>query len=123
MGQNFYKLICVITRERICVSQFDPTLFNHTTYSAKRWRGKLWRIGNFKNLAGKTLVNCNELSLSSSIKTCHLRATLKLKPQSLILSIDCIDSGVYTIYVLSSCVALNGVCICIVKCGEGTPQI
>ena len=34
---------------------------------------KLWRIGNFKNLAGKTLANCNKLSLSSSIKTCHAK--------------------------------------------------
>ena len=23
---------------------------------------KLWQIGNFKNLAGKTLANCNKLS-------------------------------------------------------------
>ena len=26
--------------------------------------GKLWRIGNCKNLVGKTLANCNESSLS-----------------------------------------------------------
>ena len=48
--------------------------------------GKLWRIGNFKNLVGKTLANCNESSLSSSIKTHHSHAMLNLKPQSFILS-------------------------------------
>ena len=47
---------------------------------------KLWQIGNFKNLAGKTLANCNKLSSSFSIKTCHWYATLNLKPQSFILS-------------------------------------
>ena len=27
-------------------------------YSAKWWQGKIWQIGNFKNLAAKTLANC-----------------------------------------------------------------
>ena len=35
---------------------------------------------------GKTLANCNKLSLSSSIKTCHLHVMLNLKPESFILS-------------------------------------
>ena len=35
--------------------------------------GKLWRIGSFKNLVGKTLANCNESSLSCSIKTRHAK--------------------------------------------------
>jgi len=41
--------------------------------------------GNFGELVtlriwwGKTLANCNELSLSCSIKTCHLHAMLSLK--------------------------------------------
>ena len=48
--------------------------------------GKHWQIGNFKNLAGKTLANCNESSLSSSIKTCHSHATLNLKLRSFTLS-------------------------------------
>ena len=45
-----------------------------------------WQNGNFKNLAGKTLANCNKLSMSSSIKTHHWHATLNLKPQPFILS-------------------------------------
>ena len=40
--------------------------------------GKLWRIGNFKNWMGKTLANCNELSLYS-IKRRHSHAHAKLK--------------------------------------------
>ena len=47
---------------------------------------KLWQIGNFKNLVGKTLANCNKLSSSSSIKTRHWYAMLNLKPQLSILS-------------------------------------
>ena len=41
--------------------------------------GKLWQIDNFKNLVGKTLANCNELSLSFLTKTCLLHAMLNLK--------------------------------------------
>ena len=48
--------------------------------------GKLRQIGNFKNLAGKTLANCNELSLSSLTKTFHSNAMLNLKPRSFTLA-------------------------------------
>ena len=52
-------------------------------------RGKLWQIGNFKNLAGKTLVNCNELSLFSLIKTRHLHAMINLKIITIYFIITC----------------------------------
>ena len=51
-------------------------------YNTKQCWGKLWGIGNFKNLVGKTLANQNELSLCSSIKTHNV----KLKTKSFILS-------------------------------------
>ena len=37
--------------------------------------GENWQIGNFKNSVGKTLANCNELFLFSSITTlkCHAK--------------------------------------------------
>ena len=72
----------------IIVGKFmqDKIFINSLPYSAKWWRGKLLQIGNFKNLVRKTLVNCNELSLSCSIKTCHFHAMLNLKPQPFILS-------------------------------------
>ena len=40
---------------------------------------KLWQIGNFRNLVGKTLANCNKLSLHSSIKNTLLAHPAKLK--------------------------------------------
>ena len=61
---------------------------NGTVYHIAQNGGwvKLWQIGNFKNLAGKTLANCNKLSSSSLIKTRHQYAMLNLKPLSFILT-------------------------------------
>ena len=59
-------------------------------------RGKLWRIGNFKNLVGKTLVNWNELTFSSSIKRHHLHATLNLKTTIVYFIIMCKTKMVHT---------------------------
>ena len=49
-------------------------------------RGKLWLISNFKNFVAKILANCNELSFTSLIKTCHSYATLNLKTTILFIS-------------------------------------
>ena len=65
---------------------------------------KLWQIGNFQNLAGKTLVNCNKLSLSSSIKTCHQLATLNLKPQAFIFMIIMCGIKIACVFASSSVV-------------------
>ena len=65
-----------------------------STCCSSSWSTKI-EGSNLTNLAGKTLANCNELSLSYSIKTHHLHATLKLKPQ---------------LFILLLCAALKGVC-------------
>ena len=70
--------------DRLTVSPFKLTWKYHIAQNGGE--GKLWRVVNFKNLVGKTLVNYNESSLSSSIKTHHLQATLNLNPQSFTLS-------------------------------------
>ena len=56
------------------------------SYSKNSGGRKLWRIDNFKNLVGKTLVSCSELSSSSSINTSHSHALLNIKSQSLIIT-------------------------------------
>ena len=77
-----YKLLC-----KRCFS-FSYLVLDSTVYCVVQSGGrvKLWGIGDFKNLAEKTLANCNKLSFSSLIKTCHWHTTLNLKPQSFILS-------------------------------------
>ena len=63
----------------------ELTLSSYTQYHIVQNGGgiKLWRIGNFKNLVGKTLAS-NKLSLSSLIKIRHSHTTLNLNPQSFI---------------------------------------
>ena len=65
---NFITILCV------CVYMWFMHVSAYILYSARWWWGKLWQIGNFKNLVGEILAKCNELSFSSSIKTplvCH----------------------------------------------------
>ena len=50
---------------------------------------KLWLTGRFKNLVGKTLANCSELSLSSLIKSRCPHAMLKLKTTIAYFTITC----------------------------------
>ena len=46
----------------------------HTyTVERKTVAGENWRITNFKNLAGKTLANCNQSSLSSLNEACRAK--------------------------------------------------
>ena len=74
---------------------------NRIPYSTKWWQGKTlanWQLGNFKNLVEKTLANCNELSLSSSINTHRSHNLLHLKPQ---LFIMCSTKMVHTFAVSS----------------------
>ena len=59
-----------------------------------------WQNGNFRNLVGKT---CNELSLSSSIKTHHSYAMLNLKTTIIYFIITCSAKMVHT-FVVSSVV-------------------
>ena len=56
--------------EKFCIQKF-LTIYHIAQNSGG---GKLWWIGNFKNLAGKTLANCNESSLFSLIKMHHSHA-------------------------------------------------
>ena len=45
--------------------------------------------GKYKTMVGKTLANSNELSLSPSIKTCHLGTTLNLNIKFTYFIITC----------------------------------
>ena len=63
--------------------------------------GKVWRTGNFKNLVGKTLANCNELFLSSLIKTCNA----KLKTTIIYFIIMC---GAKTVHAFAVSMVVRG---------------
>ena len=66
--------------------------------------GKLWQIGNFKNLVGKTVAYCNELSMSSSSKTCHSNTMLNLNVLLFILSSYAALKIMVRVFVVSSVV-------------------
>ena len=63
--------------------------------------GKLWRIGNFKNLVGKTLANCNELPLVFLDENTPLVRHAKLKTTIVYFIITCRGKMVHAFAVSS----------------------